>query len=94
MMIKVELRAPVERYECVATMTVDDEGNYFIDDPDSRFPTRLHVLLPAQDEQRGFDKVTLDEDAATWARNLHTVLRSGHLIPVVIRDDEGGVARA
>lgn len=91
-MIKVELHAPVERYECVATMIVEDDGTYRFDDPQARFPVPMHVLKIPEDGRGGVEKVMLDEDPKFWARNLHTLLRNGYLVPKVVRDDENGIS--
>lgn len=88
-MITVELNAVPDGkqdYQAVAELTVADDGTYQLQDPDCRFPVDLPVLVPAEAGQ--FRKVRLEEDPATWARHLDTVLRTGYLVPVVTRDDE------
>lgn len=72
-------------YRKVATLTVADDGTYHFDDPDRMFPTSLYVLVPGEQLRQ----VRFEEDPALWARNLHTLLRSGYLVPVVTRDDAG-----
>lgn len=89
-MITVELHTVPEGrddYETVATMTVEDDGTYQLQDPDRHFPVQLHVLVT--DDQGAFRQVRLEDDAATWARNLDTLLRTGYLVPVITRDDAG-----
>lgn len=81
-MIKVEL---LEDQRCVATMTVEDDGSYSFDDPLHRFPTPLHVLVPRGD--RDLEKVHLEDDPATWARNLGNLMRTPYLWPVIVHDD-------
>jgi len=88
-MLTVELRRVPDGgtdYTTVATVTVADDGTYELRDPGGYVPVDLHVLV-AHDGP-GFRPVTLDEDPATWARNLHSVLRTGYLVPVVTHDDE------
>lgn len=88
-MITVELQSVLEGrsdYEPVATMTVADDGTYRLVDPEGLFPVDLHVLVV--DDAGELGQVALEDDAATWARNLGTVLRSGQLVPVITHDDD------
>lgn len=88
-MVKVELRRVPEggtAYETVAALTVDGEGRCVLDDPQGLVPTDLHVLVP--DEEHGLRPVRFEDDPETWARNLHRVLRTGYLVPVLV-DDPG-----
>lgn len=70
-------------YETVAALTVDGRGRYVLDDPQELMPTDLHVLVP--DADRGLRPVRFEEDPETRARNLHTVLRTGYLVPARAR---------
>ncbi len=86
-MIEVELqRVPEEgrEYEVAATLRVDDAGDVELHDPEGLMPTALHVLVA---EPGGLRKVTFEEDPATWARNLDSLLRTGYLVPVITHDD-------
>lgn len=87
-MIEVELRAVPQGkddYEAIARLVVRDDGTHEEWDPQEVIPYDLHVLAP--DEEAGARKVTFEEDPATWARHLKTILRTGYLVPVVVRDD-------
>lgn len=87
-MITLELHSVPEGrsdYEPVATMTVADDGTYHLADPEGLFPVDLHVLVA--NEVGELQQVRIEDDAAAWARNLDTVLRSGHLVPVITHDD-------
>lgn len=87
-MITLELQSVPEGrsdYEPVATMTVADDGTYRLVDPEGLFPVDLHVLVI--DDVGDLRQVTVEDDAATWARNLDTVLRAGQLVPVITHDD-------
>lgn len=70
-------------YETVAVLTVRGDG-YELDDPFGLVPTDLAVLV--EDGEQGLRRVGLDEDPQIWARNLHTLLRTGYLVPVVVED--------
>jgi hypothetical protein len=86
-MIIVELRRPNAEsgeYECVATLTVHDDGGYDVTDPEQLFPIDLHVLVPSGSQ---FLPVEFAEDRETWARHLGSLLRTGYLVPVTVRDD-------
>ncbi|MDP3889837.1 hypothetical protein [Nocardioides sp.] len=86
-MIRVELQSVpdgAQDYQAVATITVDDDGTYQLEDPGQLFPTGLHALAAGEDGQ--LRQVTFDEDPATWARHLDTILRTGHLVPVTTHD--------
>lgn len=90
-MIELELRQfpegardPVR----VAGLVVEDDGTYRVDDPEGFMPVDLPVLVKTSEGD--LTQVTLDQDPATWARRLRTVLRTGYLFPVVVRDDERG----
>lgn len=101
-MLTVELKRVPEGhsdYVTVARLEVDDQGTYRLTDPEEFFPLELAVLLPPVEDGDPPRKITLDEDPATWARNLHTILRTGYLVPVVTevagageRDGQGEVA--
>lgn len=87
-MIEVELqRVPDEgrEYEVAATLSVADDGTVNVHDPDELLPTGLHVLVAEPGGQ--LRQVRFDEDPATWARNLDSLLRTGYLVPVITRDD-------
>jgi hypothetical protein len=87
-MITVELQCVPEGghdYQPVATLTVAGDGTYQLSDPENYFPTQLHVLVP--DESGELRPVDFGDDPQTWARNLHTLLRGGYLVPVVTHDD-------
>lgn len=90
-MIKVELRAVPEggnEYEAIASVVVREGEPPTIWDPQEVVPFDLHALVPTGDGEA--TKVTFEDDPATWARNLHSILRTGYLVPVVVQDDEAG----
>lgn len=74
-----------DRYETGATLTVDDQGGHVLDDPQGLMPLDLPVLVKGQ---AGLRRVAFAEDPQTWVRNVHTVLRTGYLVPVVVEDDQ------
>lgn len=87
-MITIELQSVPEGrsdYESVASMTVADDGTYRLVDPEGLFPVDLHVLVV--DDAGALRQVRIEDDAATWARHLDSVLRSGQLVPVITHDD-------
>lgn len=87
-MITVELRRVPEGhsdYVAVATLTVNDDGSVITQDPDGFLPVDMPVLVGGEG---GLRRVALEEDPALWVRNLHTVLRTGYLVPVVTHDDD------
>lgn len=87
-MITLELRAipsGATQYSTVATMTITDDGNVTIDDPDRRFPLDLPVLV--SDGSGTPRRVGFEEDPSTYARNLRSVLRTGYLVPAITHDD-------
>ncbi len=88
-MIELELRTfpagardPVR----VAGLTIEDDGTYRVDDPKELLPTAMPVFSKSPDG--GYAQVFLEQDPAAWARGLRTVMRSGYLFPVIVRDDE------
>jgi len=91
-MIVVELRRVPEgsrEYHTVAALAVDEQGTYHFEDPEELFPVELPVLIP---EDAGLRRVPFEEDPATWARNLDSVLRTGYLVPVVTEDTSPAVS--
>lgn len=93
-MIRVELHERVDAtatgaaggHQVTGTLTVADDGTHHFEGDASSFPTNLHV--PVLDETTGrFQQVTFQDDPATWARNLHALLRTGYLVPVITHDD-------
>ena len=86
-MIELELRNVPEGghdYVAVARLIVHDDDRTEIWDPDDLIPTELYVLVVDDTTPR---RISYQDDPATWARNLHSVLRTGYLVPVVTRDD-------
>lgn len=82
-----------DRYETGATLTVDDQGGHVLDDPQGLMPLDLPVLVP--DETGGLRRVAFAEDPQIWVRNVHTVLRTGYLVPVVVEgEQEAGAVSA
>lgn len=87
-MIEVELRAVPQGkadYEAVARLSVRDDGSHEVWDPQGVIPFDLHALVAST---HGLQKVTFEDDPVRWARNLGSILRTGYLVPVVVRDDE------
>lgn len=83
-MLKLQLRAVPEgadEYATVASMLVDENGVVARDDPDHRIPDDMPVLVFSEGEPPR--RVTLDEDPIAWVTNLHRLLRTGYLVPVV-----------
>lgn len=88
MTLRVELRTAAHgslEYTAAATVTVGPDGSVELHDPEGLVPTDLHVL--AADEDGRIRKVRLEDDPATWARNLGSLLRTGYLVPVIVQDD-------
>lgn len=88
-MIRVELNQrdfdETGSYRTIAALTVADDGTYQFEGEAAEFPTNLHVLTT--DETDGLRPVRFEDDPATWARNLDTLLRTGYLVPVITHDD-------
>jgi hypothetical protein len=94
-MITVELRAVPEGahdYMTVATLNVADDGTVTTHDPDGYLP--LDVKAMVVDDQDQITQVGIDDDAATYARNLDSILRTGYVVPVVVHDDGTPVGRS
>lgn len=88
-MIEVELQQCPEgaqEYQAVARLTVRDDGTHETWDPDELIPFDLHALR--RDPETGLQKIHFKDQPAEWARSLGTILRTGYLVPVVVRDDE------
>lgn len=88
-MISVELRAVPEGatdYQPVATLEVADDGTFTTRDPDGYLPLDLKVMVV--DDEGSITQVGIDDDAATYARNLDSILRTGYVVPVITRDDD------
>lgn len=93
MAVEVELRSVPEgkeTYEAVARLVVNDDGSHEVWDPGSVVPALmdLPVLVPLENGERGVSRIAFRDDPAEWARRLDTVLRTGYLVPVVVRDDQ------
>lgn len=87
-MIELEILAAPEGqadHTKVAGLVVNDDGTYQVDNPDGYLPVELPVLVTTD---TGLGHVYLDDDPHTWARRLNTVLRTGYVVPVIVRDDE------
>lgn len=94
-MIELELHAVPEdggAYACVARVVVADDGTAQVFDPKGYVPLEVPALISRRGEdgapRRGFDQVVFADDPARWARNARTILRTGYLVPVIVRDDE------
>lgn len=88
-MIEIELQQVPEGghdYAAVARLAINDDGTNDTWDPQELIPFDMHVLVT--DPTAGLRRVTFEDDPATWARNLHSVLRTGYLVPVITRDDD------
>jgi hypothetical protein len=90
-MITVELRTVPEGandYKTVATLSVADDGTVTTNDPDGYLPLDLKVMVV--DDAGAITQVGIDDDPATYARNLGSLLRTGYIVPVV--HDDGAPA--
>lgn len=86
-MIEVELQRvpPGEReYVPVARLTVADDGEVSTWDPLGVIPLDVPALL--HKPGGGLRRVRVEEDPATYARHMHTILRTGYLVPVITTD--------
>lgn len=94
-MISVELHAVPEGatdYQTVATLEVADDGTVTTHDPDGYLPLELKAMVI--DDHDEISLVGIDDDPATWARNLDSILRTGYIVPAVIHDDGAPAGRA
>jgi|SRR5690625_2350226 len=85
--IEVELRAVPQgekEYVPVARLTVADDGQLTTWDPEGLIPTDVPVLVATPGG--GLRRVSVEEDPATYARHMDTILRTGYLVPVVTAD--------
>lgn len=92
-MIELQLKRVPEGardYATVATLVVDDAGEVTTTDPEHLFPFGIPVLVPSKEGP--LERIEFEDDPSTWARNLGSVLRTGYLVPVVVRDDNGGTS--
>jgi hypothetical protein len=86
-MIHVELQRVPEGahdYEIVARLTVADDATTTVWDPDDYLPLDIPALVLGEDGRPR--RVSFSDDPATYARNLHTILRTGYVVPVVTTD--------
>jgi hypothetical protein len=74
----------------VAALVVDGDGTPRFEGDERAFPIYLQVLVAGDGEQ--VRRVSFEEDPATWARNLDSVLRTGYLVPVITHDDASAAA--
>lgn len=83
-MIAVDLRVPLtgHGYETVATMQVQDGHAEFAGRGE------LFVTDVAAFDERANVRVRYEDDPERWARNLHTVYRTGQLVPVITADSD------
>lgn len=87
-MLEVELRRVPEGaddYVTVARLRVDEGGQTETWDPEGFLPLDVPALVVDAGKIR---RVAWQDDPATYARNLRSILRTGYLVPVVTRDDE------
>lgn len=87
-MIELEILAVPEgqsEHTKMAGLVVSDDGTYQVEDPHGYLPVDLPVLVKTES---GLGHVYLDDDPKVWARRLKTVLRTGYIVPVIVRDDE------
>lgn len=90
-MIQVELQSVPEgkeAYEAVARLTVNGDGTHQSWDPDGVIPWGVHALRWSAETGRGLERVFFEVEPIEWARRLNTILRTGYLVSVVVRDDE------
>lgn len=84
LMIKVELHSVPEgtqAYEAVAHLTIHSDGAHETWDPDGLIPWGIHALRPGAETGRGLERVHFEEEPVEWARRLHTILRTGYIVP-------------
>lgn len=87
-MIELELRAVPEGahdYERVAGLVVEDDGTYRLDDPQGVMPLDVSVLAP-QPRGGGLERIEFGQNPERWARHASSILRTGYLVPVIVRD--------
>lgn len=92
-MIEVHLKRVPEgssEYATVATIAVDDRGSVTTHDPERLIPFGMPVLVASKEGP--LEQVDFDDDPSTWARHLGTILRTGYLVPEVVRDDRAALA--
>lgn len=90
-MIEVELKEAPEgpgEYRVVARLTVNDDGTYQLDDPETKLLTPIPVLVDDQDAEDGVRQVFFEDDPATWARNVEVLYRSGIWVAEVVADTD------
>lgn len=89
-MIEVELRAAPEgglEYEVRARVRVED-GRVEMWDPEGLMPVEIPALV--RDPEAGRPRrVHFDQEPELWAERLHTILRTGYLVPVIAAGREG-----
>ena len=83
-MIEVQLHRPSKTelgHEPVATLRVEDDNTWTMSGQRQLFFTDMTVL-----EASTGRRISFEDDPQGWARNLHTALRTGYLVPVVVED--------
>jgi hypothetical protein len=74
-------------YTTVATLTVNDDNTWTLDDPDDRFNTRLNVIDPqSPNPDKLLRNLAFEDNPARWVRRAHTIYKAGPQRVVLIAD--------
>ena len=88
-MVVVEMNRLVDDgYRVGATLRVNDDGTWTVEGDAALVPLEMVMIGP--DGQ----PVSFATDPQTWARRLHTRLRTGYLVPAVVADTGPPVSAA
>lgn len=96
-MIEAEFQKSPEgahEYRATARLVVRDDGSHQAWDPDGVIPWGIHALRSSAESGRGLEQVFFESEPVEWVRRLNTILRTGYLVPVIVRDDEPTYRRA
>lgn len=94
-MIEVELQTSPEggqEYRAIARLTVHDDGTHEAWDPQGVIPWDIHALRSRGEPGEGPEKIYFEEQPREWARLLGTILRTGYLVPVIVREGQEEVS--
>lgn len=89
MTVRVEFKhvpAGADDYQTAATLTVDADGTYDVDDPQGLIDLDAAALLV--DVDGVVARITFSDDPYAWATHAADVFRTGYLVPVVTRAEE------
>ena len=92
-MLTVELQEPVQELgdfvlSVTASITLHDDGQVKISDPTGLARQMMEDPIPWRAENGQVRRLYFKDNPGIWLRHLGFMLRSGPLVPVIVRDDQ------